>query len=89
MISGDSETPWIFEGIDDLKGKIDTHRDNYAKQQQQIEDDVNTLTDSMHKMAADIINIRKDINSLSTKMKKTAELLKPKKRDKSHREVII
>jgi hypothetical protein len=53
-ISGDSGTPWTFEGIDNLKwklAKIDTHQDKYAKQQKQVEDDASTLTESMHKMA--------------------------------------
>jgi hypothetical protein len=47
-ISENSGTPWSFEGIDDLKQKlaeIDTRRDNYAKQQQKVEDDVSTLTE--------------------------------------------
>jgi hypothetical protein len=60
MLSGDSGEPWNAEGIDDLKRKlteIETHRDNYAKQQQKVEDDVSTLTESMHKMASTIINI--------------------------------
>jgi septal ring factor EnvC (AmiA/AmiB activator) len=71
-ISGDSGEPWKDAGIDDLKRKlaeIDTHRDNYAKQQRKVEDDVRTLTESMHKIASNIINIRKDINGLSSQMK--------------------
>jgi hypothetical protein len=78
-ISGDSGEPRNEAGIDDLKRKladIDTHRDNYAKQQQKVEDDVSTLTESMHKMASDIINIRKDMNGLSSQVKEITELLK-------------
>jgi chromosome segregation ATPase len=75
-ISGE---PQKEEGIDDLKRKlaeIDTHRDKYEKQQQKVEDDVSTLTESMNKMATDIINIRKDMNGLSSQMKEITELLK-------------
>jgi hypothetical protein len=78
-ISGDSSEPRNDAGIDDLKRKIaeiDTHREKYAKQQQKVEDDVNTLTDSMHNMVSDIINIRKYINGLSSQMKEITELLK-------------
>jgi prophage DNA circulation protein len=50
-------------------------RDSYAKQQK-VEDDISTLTESMHKMASDIINIRKDMNGLSSQMKEITELLK-------------
>jgi prophage DNA circulation protein len=78
-ISGDIGEPWNEAGIDDLKRKlaeIDTHRDNYAKQQQTVEDDTSTLTESMHKMVSYIINIRKDMNGLSSQMKEIAELLK-------------
>jgi proline dehydrogenase len=78
-ISGDSVEPWNDVGVDDVKRKlaeIDTHRDNYAKQQQKVEDDVSTLTESMHKMASYIIKIRKDMNGLSSKMKEITELLK-------------
>jgi chromosome segregation ATPase len=78
-ISGDSGEPQNEAVIDDLKRKlaeIDTRRDNYAKQQQKVEDDVSTLTESMHKMASDIINIRKDMNGLSSQMKYITELLK-------------
>jgi hypothetical protein len=59
-ISGDSGEPRNEAGIDHLNRKLaenDTQRDNYAKQQQQVEDDVSMLTESMHKMASDIINI--------------------------------
>jgi archaellum component FlaC len=79
MISGDSGEPRNEAGIDDLKRKlaeIDTHRDNYEKQQQQVDDDVSTLAESMHKMATYIINIRKDMNGLSSQMKEITELLK-------------
>jgi prophage DNA circulation protein len=78
-ISGDSGGPRNEAGIDDLKRKlaeIYTHKDNYAKQQQKVEDDASTLTESMHKMASDIINIRKDLNGLSSQMKEITELLK-------------
>jgi septal ring factor EnvC (AmiA/AmiB activator) len=78
-ISGDSGEPRNETGIDDLKRKfaeIDTHRDNYEKQQQKVEDDISTLTESKHKMATDIINIMKDMNGLSSQMKEITELLK-------------
>jgi prophage DNA circulation protein len=78
-ISGDRGTPRTAKGINDLKRKlaeIDTHWDNHAKQQQQVEDDVSTLTESMHKMASDIINIRKEMNGISSQMKEINELLK-------------
>jgi predicted nucleic acid-binding Zn-ribbon protein len=77
-ISGDSGEPRNDAGIDDLKRKlaeIDTHRNNYAKQQQKVEDNVSTLTESMHKMASDIINIRKDMNGISSQMKEITEIL--------------
>jgi hypothetical protein len=47
-ISGDSGEPRNEAGIEDLKRKlaeIDTHRDNYEKKQQKVEDDVSTLTE--------------------------------------------
>jgi recombinational DNA repair ATPase RecF len=79
-ISRDIGEPRNDAGIDDLKRKlaeIDTHRDNnYVKQQQKVEDNVSMLTDSMHKMASDIINIRKDMNRLSSQVKEITELLK-------------
>jgi hypothetical protein len=78
-IIGDSDGPRNEADIEDLKRKlaeIDTHRDNYEKQQQKVEDDVSTLTESMHKIAIDIINIRKDVNGLSSQMKEITELLK-------------
>jgi prophage DNA circulation protein len=78
-ISGNSGEPRNDAGIDDLKRKlaeIDTHRDNYEKQQQKVEEYVSTLTESMHKMATDIINIRKDMNGLSSQVKEITELLK-------------
>jgi hypothetical protein len=78
-ISGDSGEPQNEAGIDGLKQKlaeIGTHRDNYEKQQQKVEDDVSTLTESMHKMATYIINIRKYVNGLSSQMKEIMELLK-------------
>jgi hypothetical protein len=46
-ISGDNGELRNEAGIKDLKQKlaeIDTHRDNYEKQQQKVEDDVSTLT---------------------------------------------
>jgi hypothetical protein len=78
-ISDDSGEPWNDAGIDNLNRKlaeIDTHRDNYVKQQQNVEDDVSTLTEAMHKMASYIINIRKEMNGLSSQMKEIAEILK-------------
>jgi chromosome segregation ATPase len=72
-ISGASKTGTVFEGIVDLKRKlaeIDAERNRYSAQQQKVEDDVNTLTQSMHEMASDIIDIRKDMNGISTQMKK-------------------
>jgi hypothetical protein len=50
----------------------------YSSQQQKVEDDVSTLTQSMHKMASDIIDIRKDMHGLSTKMKEITDILKNK-----------
>jgi septal ring factor EnvC (AmiA/AmiB activator) len=85
-ISGDSGTPRSFEGIDELKRKlaeIDTHLDYYAKQKQKVEDDGRTLTESMHKMASFIINIRKDMNGLSSQIKMITELLKQELERKS------
>jgi hypothetical protein len=78
-ISGDSGEPPNNAGIYVLKRKlpeIDTHRDRFAKQEQKVEDDVSTLAESMLKMASDIINIRKDMNGLSSQMKEITELLK-------------
>jgi chromosome segregation ATPase len=80
-ISGDSGEPRNEAGIDNLKQKlaeIDTHRDNYEKQQQKVGDDVSTLTKSMHEMATYIINIRKDMNGLSSHLKEIMEILKQK-----------
>jgi hypothetical protein len=67
-ISGASETGPVFEGIADLKRKlseIDAERNRYSAQQQKVEDDVSTLTQSMYNMASDIIDIRKDMNGVS------------------------
>jgi hypothetical protein len=47
-------------------------------QQQKVEDDVSTLTQSMHKMASDIIDIRKDMHGFSTQMKEITDILKKK-----------
>jgi chromosome segregation ATPase len=77
-ISGTSETAPVFEGIDDLKKKlaeIDAERNRHSSQQQKVENDVSTLTQSMHKMASDIIDIRKDIHGLSTQMKEITDIL--------------
>jgi hypothetical protein len=76
-ISRDSGDPRNDAGIDDLKRKlaeIDTHRDNYAKQQQHVEDNLSTLTESMYTMVSDIIDIRKYMNGLSSQMKEITEL---------------
>jgi hypothetical protein len=78
-INGDSGESRNKAGIDDLKRKlseIDTHRDNYEKQQQKVEDDVSTLSESIQKMATYIINIRKYMNGLISQMKEITELLK-------------
>jgi SMC interacting uncharacterized protein involved in chromosome segregation len=78
-ISGTSETQPVFEGIDELEIKlaeIDAERNRYSSQQQKVEDDVSTLTQSLHKMASDIIDIRKDIHGLSTQMKEITDILK-------------
>jgi chromosome segregation ATPase len=80
-ISGNSGEPRSEAVVDNLKRKlaeIDTHMDNYAKQQQKVGDDGSTLTKSMHKMASDIINISKDMNGISSQMKEINELLKQK-----------
>jgi prophage DNA circulation protein len=77
--SGDSGEPRSEADIEDLKRKlseIDAHRDNHEKQQQKVEDNVSTLTKSMHKMATYNINIRKDMKGFSSQMKQITELLK-------------
>jgi hypothetical protein len=59
-ISGAIEMGPVLEGIADLKRKladIDTDLNRYSAQQQKVEDDVNNLTQSMHKMASHIIDI--------------------------------
>jgi hypothetical protein len=78
-ISGTSGTFPVFEVIDELKRKlaeIDVERNRYSSQHQKVEDDVSTLTQSMHKMASDIIDIRKDMHGLGTKMKEITDILK-------------
>jgi hypothetical protein len=78
-ISGASETFPVFEGIDELKKKlaeINVERNRYSSQEQKVEDDVITLTQSMHKMASDIIDIRKDMHGLNTQMKEITDILK-------------
>jgi hypothetical protein len=80
-ISSTSETVPVFEGIDELKkklAKIDVERNSYSSQQQKVEYDVSTLTQYMHKMASDIIDIRKDMHGLSTQMKEITDILKKK-----------
>jgi hypothetical protein len=77
-INGTSETYPVFEGINDLKRKlaeIDPERNRYSSQQQKVEEDVSTMTQSMHNMASYIIDIRKDMNGLSTKMKEITDIL--------------
>jgi hypothetical protein len=78
-IIGTSETFPVFEGIDELKKKlteIDVERNRYSSQQQKVEDDVSTLTQSMHKMASYIIDIRKEMHGLSIQMKEITDILK-------------
>jgi hypothetical protein len=78
-INGSCETFPVFEGINELKNKlaeIDVERNRYSSQQQKVEDDVSTLTQSMHKMASDIIDIRKDMHGLGTQMKEITDILK-------------
>jgi hypothetical protein len=78
-ISGTSETFPVFEGIGELKKKlaeIDVESNRYLSQQQKVEDDVSTLTQSMQKMASYIIDIRKDMHGLSTQMKEITDILK-------------
>jgi hypothetical protein len=78
-LSGTSETFPVFEGIEELKKKlaeIDVERKRYSLQQQKVENDVSTLTQSLHKMASYIIDIRKDMHGLSTKMKEITDILK-------------
>jgi hypothetical protein len=60
-----------------LKKEInrDRHREKEV-QQQKVEDDVSTLTQYMHKMVSGIIDIRKDMNGISTQMKEITDLLK-------------
>jgi hypothetical protein len=79
IISGASEAVPAFEGIVDLKRKlaeIDAERSRYSAQQQKVEDDLINLTQSMHKMASDMIDIRKYMNGLSTQMKEIIDILK-------------
>jgi methyl-accepting chemotaxis protein len=78
-ISGTSKTFPVFEGIDELKNtpaEIDVKSNRYSSQQQKVEDGVSTLTQSMHKMASNIIDIRKDMHGLSTQMKEITDILK-------------
>jgi methyl-accepting chemotaxis protein len=78
-IKGASGIVPVFEGIGDLKRKlaeIDAERNRYSAQQQKVEDDVSTLTQSMHKISSDIIDIGKGMNCLSTHMKEIADILK-------------
>jgi hypothetical protein len=56
--------------------EIDVKRNRYSSQQQQVEDDSSTLTQYMHKMASDIIDISKDMHGLSTQMKEITDILK-------------
>jgi methyl-accepting chemotaxis protein len=80
-ISGASKTGPVFEGISGLNRKladIDSERNRYSAQQQKVKDDVSTLIQSMHKIASDIIDIRKDMNDHSTQMKEITDILKNK-----------
>jgi hypothetical protein len=68
-ISGTSKSFPVFEGINELKKKlaeIDVERNKYSSQQQKIEDDVSTLTQSMHKMASDIIYLQRHARTQHT-----------------------
>jgi hypothetical protein len=77
--SGGSAAAKIFKGFADLKmrlAEIDTERNRYSPQHQKVEDYGSTLPQSMHKIMFDIIDIRNDMNGISTQMKEITDLLK-------------
>jgi septal ring factor EnvC (AmiA/AmiB activator) len=66
-------------GMQQLKCKlaeIDLERSQFKTQQQKVEDDVSTLTQSMNKMGGDILNIRQDMSKLNQQLHEIMFLLK-------------
>jgi septal ring factor EnvC (AmiA/AmiB activator) len=66
-------------GMQQLKRKlaeIDLERSQFKTQQQKVEDDVSTLTQSMNKMGGDILNIRQDMAKLNEQLHEITLLLK-------------
>jgi hypothetical protein len=66
-------------GMQQLKRKlaeIDLERSQFKTQQQKVEDDVRTLTQSMNKMGGDILNIRQDMAKLNQQLYQITLLLK-------------
>jgi hypothetical protein len=67
------------DGMQRLKRKlveIDQERSQFKTQQQKVEDDVSTLTQSMTKMGNDILNIRQDMAKLNQQLHEITTLLK-------------
>jgi septal ring factor EnvC (AmiA/AmiB activator) len=56
--------------------EIDQERNQFKTQQQKVEDDVSTLTQSMTKMGNDILNIRQDMAKLNQPLHGITMLLK-------------
>jgi hypothetical protein len=56
--------------------KIDQERSKFKTQQQNVEDDVSTLTQSMTKMGGDILNIHQDMDKLNQQLHEITLLLK-------------
>jgi hypothetical protein len=66
-------------GMQHLKRKlaeIDLERSQIKTQQQKVEDNVSTLTQSMNKMGGDILNIRQDMAKLNQQLHEITLLLK-------------
>jgi chromosome segregation ATPase len=66
-------------GMQQLKRKlaeIDQERSQFKTQQQKIEDDVSTLTQSMTNMGGDIFNIHQDMAKLNQRLHEIKMLLK-------------
>jgi hypothetical protein len=75
-------------GMQQLKRKlaeIYQERSQFKTQQQKVEDDVSTLTQSMTKMGGDILNIRQDMAKLNQQLHEIALLLKKKTLDNQAR----
>jgi hypothetical protein len=66
-------------GMQQLKRKLaerDLERSQFKTQQQKVEDDVSTLTQSMNRMGGDILNIRQDMAKLNQQLHEIMLLLK-------------